>query len=187
MRRTVAGGWPLLLLAGSHLLLLLLLLLALMSDPANAFNAPGPRQPLRMQQDSGERPTKQQPHHHHQQQGLNEVSRAGAVLGQVGGALSALGALGGLASLPLPAAAEQRQLEYMPGIEGKGYGKPRQVYKDFVQTPSGLQYKDVRDGKGSAPLPGDRVVVDWEGYGLFGWLVWVVWLVGLGGWFGWFG
>lgn len=103
--------------------------------------------------------------------------------------------------VPLPAAAEQRALEYMPGIEGKGYGKPRQVrnkgpekglavvrrcvdartthpnipiyplmacclqvYKDFVQTPTGLQYKDVREGSGNSPGKGDRVVIDWEGY-----------------------
>lgn len=39
-----------------------------------------------------------------------------------------------------------------------------QVYKDFVQTPSGLQYKDVREGSGNSPGKGDRVVVDWEGY-----------------------
>ncbi|EWM25288.1 Peptidyl-prolyl cis-trans isomerase, FKBP-type [Nannochloropsis gaditana] len=52
----------------------------------------------------------------------------------------------------------------MPGIEGRGYGKPRTKYPDFSQTPSGLQYKDVREGKGNSPTVGDRVVMDWEGY-----------------------
>jgi len=52
----------------------------------------------------------------------------------------------------------------MPSIEGRGYGKARTKYPDFVQTPSGLQYKDVREGKGNSPTVGDRVVVDWEGY-----------------------
>lgn len=40
----------------------------------------------------------------------------------------------------------------------------QQVYKDFVQTDSGLQYKDVREGSGNSPKAGDRVVIDWEGY-----------------------
>ncbi len=162
--------------SASRLLLLLAgtaALLCLMSNPVESFNGPQLNnrpstraqqqpQPLRMQQ--------QQPQ---DQQGLNEVSRAGAVLGQVGGALAALGALGGLALTPLPAGAAPRELEYMPGIEGQGYGKKRQVYPDFVQSPTGLQYKDVREGKGNSPQSGDRVVVDWEG----------AWC-GVGGWFG---
>jgi len=52
----------------------------------------------------------------------------------------------------------------MPSIEGRGYGKARTKYPDFVQTASGLQYKDVREGKGNSPTVGDRVVIDWEGY-----------------------
>lgn len=31
-------------------------------------------------------------------------------------------------------------------------------------TPSGLQYKDLREGSGKAPQPGDTLVVDWSGY-----------------------
>lgn len=65
---------------------------------------------------------------------------------------------------PPSTVADTRQLEYMPSIEGRGYGKARTKYPDFVQTPSGLQYKDVREGKGNSPTVGDRVVVDWEGY-----------------------
>lgn len=92
---------------------------------------------------------------------MDGVGRAGAVLGQLGGALAALAVLG----LPVaPAVAETRQLEYMPSIEGRGYGKARTKYPDFVQTASGLQYKDVREGKGNSPTVGDRVVIDWEGY-----------------------
>lgn len=31
-------------------------------------------------------------------------------------------------------------------------------------TPSGLQFKDLREGTGEAPKPGDTLVVDWSGY-----------------------
>ena len=37
------------------------------------------------------------------------------------------------------------------------------MYPDFTLTPSGLQYKDFREGKGDTPRPGQRVVVDWSG------------------------
>lgn len=69
-----------------------------------------------------------------------------------------------LGSTQLARADPSRKLEYQPALQGLDYGKPRTVYPDFTQKPSGLQYKMVREGTGAAPQPGDRVVVDWEGY-----------------------
>ena len=46
-----------------------------------------------------------------------------------------------------------------------------QTYEDFVQTPEGWQYKDVKVGSGNDKLEvGDRAVFDWSGYtiGYFG-------------------
>eukprot|EP01031_Cornospumella_fuschlensis_P037752 gene37752-45865_t len=57
-----------------------------------------------------------------------------------------------------------KKFEYMPALQGLDYGKPRTTYPDFVQKPSGLQYKVVKEGNGKSPKKGDRVVVDWEGY-----------------------
>ncbi|KAL2651642.1 hypothetical protein R1flu_019770 [Riccia fluitans] len=37
-------------------------------------------------------------------------------------------------------------------------------FPDYVETPSGLQYKDLREGAGPAPEQGDQVMVDWGGY-----------------------
>jgi len=37
-------------------------------------------------------------------------------------------------------------------------------YPDFIQKPSGLQYKIVKEGDGKTAAKGDRVVIDWEGY-----------------------
>lgn len=34
-------------------------------------------------------------------------------------------------------------------------------YPDFTMTPSGLQYKDLREGTGETPQAGDTLVVDW--------------------------
>mmetsp|Transcript_11854 Transcript_11854/g.15503 ORF Transcript_11854/g.15503 Transcript_11854/m.15503 type:complete len:257 (-) Transcript_11854:448-1218(-) len=62
-----------------------------------------------------------------------------------------------------PASAETK-FEEMPMLKGKDYGKPRTIYPDFTQTPSGLQFKDVKPGEGSGAEVGDRVVIDWEGY-----------------------
>lgn len=105
--------------------LLVLLLLAIVSKPVSGFNNAPPRsfttkRPLRMQAEQDATSVD------------GEVSRAGALLGQTGSALAALGALGGLAAVPSSATAaapkqQQEKLEYMPGIEGRGYGKPRQV------------------------------------------------------------
>lgn len=38
-------------------------------------------------------------------------------------------------------------------------------YKDYVTTPSGLQYSDLRLGGGAEPAAGDTVVIDWWGLG----------------------
>jgi FKBP-type peptidyl-prolyl cis-trans isomerase len=35
---------------------------------------------------------------------------------------------------------------------------------DFVVSPSGLEYLDVRAGEGATPAAGDRVTVHWAGY-----------------------
>jgi len=37
-------------------------------------------------------------------------------------------------------------------------------YSDYVRTPSGLQYQDLRPGAGPSPAPGASVTVDWDGY-----------------------
>jgi hypothetical protein len=34
-------------------------------------------------------------------------------------------------------------------------------YPDFTTTDSGLQFKDMREGTGETPQPGDTLVVDW--------------------------
>jgi FKBP-type peptidyl-prolyl cis-trans isomerase len=36
-------------------------------------------------------------------------------------------------------------------------------------SPSGLQYKDYKEGAGEAAGPGDTCVVDWGGYTIGGW------------------
>ncbi|KAL6747992.1 hypothetical protein V8C86DRAFT_1212147 [Haematococcus lacustris] len=62
------------------------------------------------------------------------------------------------------AAPQPSRFEPMPALANKDYGKPRMSYADFVQTPSGLQYKDLREGEGPTPSPGQTAVVDWSGY-----------------------
>ncbi|WCJ26712.1 FKBP-like peptidyl-prolyl cis-trans isomerase family protein [Euphorbia peplus] len=52
----------------------------------------------------------------------------------------------------------------MPAIRGKDYGKSKMRYPDYVETESGLQYKDLRVGDGPKPKRGETVVVDWDGY-----------------------
>ena len=55
-------------------------------------------------------------------------------------------------------------IEEMPALKGKNYGKSRTIYPDFVQTDSGLQYKDLAVGTGDrAASTGSTVVVDWSG------------------------
>ena len=36
---------------------------------------------------------------------------------------------------------EGNELEYMPALKDKDYGKPRQIYPDYTLTSSGLQFK----------------------------------------------
>ncbi|CAI9093094.1 OLC1v1028509C1 [Oldenlandia corymbosa var. corymbosa] len=52
----------------------------------------------------------------------------------------------------------------MPALRGKDYGKTKMRYPDYVETNSGLQYKDLRVGDGPTPKIGETVVVDWDGY-----------------------
>ncbi|RZC60480.1 hypothetical protein C5167_022233 [Papaver somniferum] len=52
----------------------------------------------------------------------------------------------------------------MPALRGKDYGKSKMKYPDYVETESGLQYKDLRPGKGPTAKMGDAVVVDWDGF-----------------------
>jgi len=62
------------------------------------------------------------------------------------------------------ASADLSTYEPMAALSGKDYGKPRTVYPDYIKTPSGLQYKDLREGTGVSPQPGDTCVISWEGY-----------------------
>ena len=49
-------------------------------------------------------------------------------------------------------------------LEGlRGEGKATTLYPDFTVTDSGLQFKDFKQGTGSSPADGDRVLVDWTG------------------------
>ncbi|KAG6484200.1 hypothetical protein ZIOFF_060995 [Zingiber officinale] len=52
----------------------------------------------------------------------------------------------------------------VPALRGKDYGKTKMRYPDYMETQSGLQYKDLRVGDGPTPKSGDTVVVDWDGY-----------------------
>ncbi|XP_020593096.1 peptidyl-prolyl cis-trans isomerase FKBP19, chloroplastic isoform X2 [Phalaenopsis equestris] len=52
----------------------------------------------------------------------------------------------------------------MPALRGKDYGKTKMRYLDYIETQSGLQYKDLREGDGPKPKMGEIVVVDWDGY-----------------------
>ncbi|EPS63301.1 hypothetical protein M569_11486, partial [Genlisea aurea] len=56
------------------------------------------------------------------------------------------------------------QFADMPALRGKDYGKTKMRYPDYVETSSGLQYKDLRVGSGSTPEIGETLVVDWDGY-----------------------
>lgn len=71
-----------------------------------------------------------------------------------------------LAALGYPAIARAADgYAYQPALAGKDYGKSEMGGgADFTKTPSGLSYKDGTVGKGKAPAPGDRVVIDWTGY-----------------------
>mmetsp|Transcript_35308 Transcript_35308/g.110336 ORF Transcript_35308/g.110336 Transcript_35308/m.110336 type:complete len:179 (-) Transcript_35308:339-875(-) len=66
--------------------------------------------------------------------------------------------------LPEGSLPDKSEIVSMPALKGKDYGKTKMKYPDFVATPSGLQYKDVKVGNGESPEDGDRVVFDWEGY-----------------------
>lgn len=61
-------------------------------------------------------------------------------------------------------AADASEFANMPALKGKDYGKTKMRYLDYVETNSGLQYKDLRVGNGPTPKKGDMVVVDWDGY-----------------------
>ncbi|KAK9841771.1 hypothetical protein WJX81_001978 [Elliptochloris bilobata] len=89
--------------------------------------------------------------------GLASLQRRQALLGA-----AAAGAA--LLTLAPPAHAEVKGYEPMSALKGKDYGKERQRYSDYVRTPSGLQYQDLRPGEGPAPKPGSTVTVDWDGY-----------------------
>ncbi|XP_077212304.1 FKBP-like peptidyl-prolyl cis-trans isomerase family protein [Tasmannia lanceolata] len=52
----------------------------------------------------------------------------------------------------------------MPALRGKDYGKSKMRYPDYIETKSGLQYKDLRPGSGPTPKMGETVVVDWDGF-----------------------
>lgn len=54
--------------------------------------------------------------------------------------------------------------EPMEALKGKDYGKSRMSYGDYVKTPTGLQYLDLKVGEGPAAKADDAVVLDWAGY-----------------------
>lgn len=45
-----------------------------------------------------------------------------------------------------------------------GDGEGMRRYSDYVRTPSGLQYQDLRPGTGKDARDGAQVTVDWDGY-----------------------
>lgn len=67
--------------------------------------------------------------------------------------------------LPFPpiASAAVKGYEPMPALKNKDYGKSRMEYSDYVQSPSGLQYQDLVEGKGPTATKGQTVVIDWSG------------------------
>lgn len=82
-------------------------------------------------------------------------------------ALATLAALAAAAAPTKPARAEGvKGYEPMAALKDKDYGKSRMRYPDYETTPSGLQYKELRAGDASAPLPksGDLCVIDFDGY-----------------------
>ncbi|WIA12121.1 hypothetical protein OEZ85_012194 [Tetradesmus obliquus] len=104
-------------------------------------------------------------------QGKQQNSRLAANVRVQAGRRESLAA--GLVLLPAlanlqPAAAaedsERSKYEPMEALRGKDYGKPRMTYPDYEMTPSGLQYKDMREGTGEVPREGDTLLVDWDGY-----------------------
>ncbi|PSC76101.1 ER lumen -retaining receptor [Micractinium conductrix] len=94
-----------------------------------------------------------------EQQLSEQLARRQLLAAAAGGA--ALLAGGGLAT---PAAQAVIQgYEPMPALANKDYGKARMTYSDYVQTPSGLQYQDLKPGSGPTPKAGQTCVVDWSG------------------------
>ncbi|KAF2560872.1 hypothetical protein F2Q70_00014276 [Brassica cretica] len=78
--------------------------------------------------------------------------------------------------------AEASQFADMPAIRGKDYGKTKMKYPDYTETPSGLQYKDLRVGTGPIPKKGEKVVVRrfimHIYYGLYpSSLAWRIWII----------
>ncbi|GAB2277581.1 Peptidyl-prolyl cis-trans isomerase fkbp19, chloroplastic, variant 2 [Dionaea muscipula] len=64
---------------------------------------------------------------------------------------------------PFPAASRSEFAD-LPALRGKDYGKSKIRYPDYIETESGLQYKDLRVGSGPTPKSGQVVVIDWDGY-----------------------
>lgn len=90
---------------------------------------------------------------------------ASALFKQARGLVAAAVVAASTLPAPLPVVADgPARFEYQPALEGLDYGKPRSYYPDYVQKPSGLQYKVVKEGDGKSPKKGDKVSVDWEGY-----------------------
>ncbi|KAL4419473.1 hypothetical protein ABPG77_008275 [Micractinium sp. CCAP 211/92] len=91
--------------------------------------------------------------------GAEQLQRRQLLSAAAGAALLAAGAT----ALPPAAQAVIQGYEPMPGLEGKDYGKSRMTFSDFVQSPSGLQYRDFKEGSGLTPQEGQTCVVDWSG------------------------
>ncbi|CAI7801454.1 unnamed protein product [Closterium sp. NIES-53] len=93
------------------------------------------------------------------------VGRRGVALGGAAAAASALVSSVAVTLLPADVAeATESNFADMPALRGKDYGKSRMKYADYTETDSGLQFKDLREGTGPTPQPGDLVVVDWAGF-----------------------
>ncbi|XP_057950089.1 peptidyl-prolyl cis-trans isomerase FKBP19, chloroplastic isoform X2 [Malania oleifera] len=78
--------------------------------------------------------------------------------------ISSIGFLAGAGSASKAGVAVASEFADMPALRGKDYGKSKMRYPDYVETGSGLQYKDLRVGNGAIPKMGETVVVNWDGY-----------------------
>ncbi|KAJ4720339.1 Peptidylprolyl isomerase [Melia azedarach] len=79
--------------------------------------------------------------------------------------ISSVGLLAGtLLNASMDGVAAAAEFADMPALRGKDYGKTKMRYPDYIETESGLQFKDLRVGNGPTPKMGETVVVDWDGY-----------------------
>ncbi|XP_021745527.1 peptidyl-prolyl cis-trans isomerase FKBP19, chloroplastic isoform X2 [Chenopodium quinoa] len=92
------------------------------------------------------------------------INRRQVLLSSVGSIAGFLNAASFLSAPPSIAASSGSGFADMPALRGKDYGKTKMRYPDYIETESGLQFKDLRKGTGPTPKIGESVVVDWDGY-----------------------